>query len=163
MNEGTIVQIIGPVIDIDFSGGSLPSILSAVRVPFKDAQGSTEDLIVEVQQHLGDNRVRTVAMDSTDGLSRGMKAFSTGEPIMVPVGPATLGRLINVVGKGIDGLGEIKSDNCGIPFTGPHRRLRLFRRRRSSSRPGSRSSTFWSRTPKVGRRDSSAAREWGRR
>ena len=110
MNEGTIVQIIGPVIDIDFSGGSLPPILSAVKVPFKDAQGTTEDLIVEVQQHLGDNRVRTVAMDSTDGLSRGMKAFSTGAPITVPVGPATLGRLINVVGKGIDGLGEIKSE-----------------------------------------------------
>ncbi len=110
MNEGVIVQIIGPVVDIDFSSGTLPAILSAVKIPYKNAEGKMEDLIAEVQQHLGDNRVRTVAMDSTDGFSRGMKAISTGEPIMVPVGPATLGRLINVVGKGIDGLGEIKSD-----------------------------------------------------
>ncbi len=108
MNEGIIVQIIGPVIDIDFSGGTLPSILTAIKIPHKNAQGKTEDLIVEVQQHLGDNRVRTVAMDSTDGLARGMKAINTGQPITVPVGPATLGRLINVVGEGIDGLGPIK-------------------------------------------------------
>ena len=110
MDEGLIVQIIGPVVDIDFSGGNLPPILTAIKVPRKNAQGDAEDLIVEVQQHLGDNRVRTVAMDSTDGLSRGMQAISTGEPITVPVGPATLGRLINVIGHGIDGLGEIKSD-----------------------------------------------------
>jgi F-type H+/Na+-transporting ATPase subunit beta len=110
MNEGVIVQIIGPVVDIDFSGGTLPPILTAVKIPRKNAQGTQEDLIVEVQQHLGDNRVRTVAMDSTDGLSRGMKAINLGEPITVPVGPATLGRLINVIGQGIDGLGEIKSE-----------------------------------------------------
>jgi F-type H+/Na+-transporting ATPase subunit beta len=110
MNEGTIVQIIGPVVDIDFSGGSLPAILNAVTIPRKDAEGKDEKLIVEVQQHLGDNRVRTVAMDSTDGLSRGMKCFDTGAPITVPVGPATLGRLISVTGEGIDGIGEIKSE-----------------------------------------------------
>jgi F-type H+-transporting ATPase subunit beta len=110
MNEGVIVQIIGPVVDLDFSGGRLPQILTAIKIPRKDANGEMEDLIVEVQQHLGDNRVRTVAMDSTDGLSRGMKAISTDGPITVPVGPATLGRLINVVGQGIDGLGEIKAE-----------------------------------------------------
>jgi F-type H+/Na+-transporting ATPase subunit beta len=110
MNEGKIVQIIGPVIDIDFSGGALPSILNAVKIPRKDAAGAAEELIVEVQQHLGDNRVRTVAMDSTDGLARGMVAVDTGGPIAVPVGPSVLGRLINVIGEGIDGLPPIKSD-----------------------------------------------------
>ncbi len=110
MNEGVIVQIIGPVVDIDFTGSTLPQILTAIKIPHKNAQGKDEDLIVEVQQHLGDNRVRTVAMDSTDGLARGMKAINLGEPITVPVGPATLGRLINVIGQGIDGLGEIKSE-----------------------------------------------------
>ena len=73
-------------------------------------EGQDENLVVEVQQHLGDNRVRTVAMDSTDGLSRGMKCVDTGAPITVPVGPATLGRLISVTGEGIDGLGPIKSE-----------------------------------------------------
>jgi F-type H+-transporting ATPase subunit beta len=110
MNEGKIVQIIGPVIDIDFSGGALPSILNAVKIPRKDAAGAAEELVVEVQQHLGDNRVRTVAMDSTDGLARGMIAVDTGGPIAVPVGPSVLGRLINVIGEGIDGLPPIKSD-----------------------------------------------------
>jgi F-type H+-transporting ATPase subunit beta len=112
MNEGTIVQIIGPVVDIDFSGGALPAILNAVKIPLKEVPGkeNEDDLIVEVQQHLGDNRVRTVAMDSTDGLFRGLKAFDTNAPISVPVGPNTLGRLISVTGKGIDGLAPITSE-----------------------------------------------------
>jgi F-type H+/Na+-transporting ATPase subunit beta len=110
MNEGKIVQIIGPVVDIDFSGGTLPSILNAIRIPRTNGDGQQEDLIVEVQQHLGDNRVRTVAMDSTDGLPRGITCYDTGGPITIPVGPAALGRLINVLGQGIDNLGPIKSD-----------------------------------------------------
>jgi F-type H+-transporting ATPase subunit beta len=109
MNEGKIVQIIGPVVDIDFSGGNLPEIMSAVRIPRKNIEGIEEDLIVEVQQQLGEDRVRTVAMDSTDGLVRGMKAYDTGGPITVPVGPEVLGRLINVIGEGIDGLPPIKT------------------------------------------------------
>lgn len=109
-NEGTIVQVIGPVVDIDFQDGYLPKIYNAIRIPRTSVEGKEEVLIVETQQHLGENRVRAVAMDSTDGLVRGMKAIDTGEPIMVPVGPATLGRLINVIGEGIDGLGEIKSE-----------------------------------------------------
>jgi len=110
MNAGTIQQVIGPVVDIEFSESELPQILNAVRIPRKNTEGVEEDLIVEVQQHLGENRVRCVAMDSTDGLVRGMKAFETGKPISVPVGPEVLGRLINVIGEGIDGLGtEIKS------------------------------------------------------
>jgi F-type H+/Na+-transporting ATPase subunit beta len=110
MNEGTIIQVIGPVVDVDFPGGSLPAILSAIRIPRSSETGEQKDLIVEVQQHLGDNRVRTVAMDSTDGLSRGMKCIDTGGPITIPVGPSALGRLINVTGEGIDGLGEIKAE-----------------------------------------------------
>ncbi len=109
-NEGKIVQVIGPVVDVDFEDGNLPKIYNAVKIPRTSIEGEEEILIVEVQQHLGENRVRTVAMDSTDGLVRGMKAIDTGEPITVPVGPQTLGRLINVIGDGIDGLGEIKTE-----------------------------------------------------
>jgi F-type H+-transporting ATPase subunit beta len=108
-NEGVIAQVIGPVVDIDFQDGYLPEIYNAIKIPRKNIEGIDEVLIVEAQQHLGENRVRTVAMDSTDGLVRGMNAVDTGEPISVPVGPETLGRLINVIGDGIDGLGEIKS------------------------------------------------------
>ncbi len=108
-NEGKVVQVIGPVVDIDFENGHLPKIYNAIHIPRTSLEGQEENLIVEVQQHLGENRVRAVAMDSTDGLVRGMKAIDTGEPITVPVGPETLGRLINVTGHGIDGLGEIKT------------------------------------------------------
>jgi len=108
-NKGKIIQVIGPVVDIEFEEGYLPEILFAVRIPRTTTEGVKEELIVEVQQHLGEDTVRAVAMDSTDGLVRGMEAYDTGEPISVPVGPETLGRLINVLGKGIDGLGEIKT------------------------------------------------------
>lgn len=108
-NEGQVVQVIGPVVDIDFEDGHLPKIYNAIIIPRTNLQGEKEDLVVETQQHLGENRVRTVAMDSTDGLVRGMKAIDTGNPISVPVGPETLGRLISVTGQGIDGLGEIKT------------------------------------------------------
>jgi len=109
MTEGSIIQIIGPVVDIDFPGGKLPSILNAVRIPRVNAEGVEEDLIVEVQQQLGEDRVRAVAMDTTDGLVRGMKAYDTGAPITVPVGPKVLGRLINVIGQPIDSLGPIEA------------------------------------------------------
>ncbi len=108
--RGKIIQIIGPVVDIEFEEGNLPKIFNAIRIPRTSTEGKKEDLIVEVQQHLGEDRVRAVAMDSTDGLVRGMDCFDTGKPISVPVGPETLGRLINVVGDGIDGLGEIKAE-----------------------------------------------------
>src|SRR5450756_2425023 len=109
MIEGKIVQVIGPVIDIDFSEGNLPQILNAVVISRTNIEGVEEDLVVEVQQHLGENRVRAVAMDSTDGLVRGMKAVDTGKPIMVPVGPKVLGRLINIIGKPIDALGPVEA------------------------------------------------------
>lgn len=106
-NEGVIVQVIGPVVDIDFSEGELPEIYHALQIPRKTVEGVDDILIAEVQLHLGEDRVRAVAMDSTDGLVRGMKVVDTGEPIKIPVGPELLGRLMNVTGHAIDGLGEI--------------------------------------------------------
>ncbi|MEK6754688.1 MAG: F0F1 ATP synthase subunit beta [Bacteroidota bacterium] len=109
MTEGAVIQIIGPVVDIDFPTGKLPAIMNAVRIPRVNVEGVQEDLVVEVQQQLGEDRVRAVAMDSTDGLVRGMKAYDTGGPITVPVGPKVLGRLLNVVGQPIDGLGPVEA------------------------------------------------------
>lgn len=102
--KGTIRQILGGVVDVAFPlGGDLPEIYDAIRVP---RQGD-DDLILEVQQHLGGSQVRCVAMDSTDGLQRGVDAFATGAPIMVPVGEEALGRIFNVLGRPIDGKGEL--------------------------------------------------------
>ncbi|GAB1430703.1 F0F1 ATP synthase subunit beta [Ignavibacteria bacterium] len=103
MYEGSIVQVIGPVVDVEFAEGSIPPVLNALKINrMSPLTGKPETLICEVQQHLGEDRVRTVAMDSTDGLVRGMKAVDTGMPISVPVGPEVLGRLINVIGEAID-------------------------------------------------------------
>ncbi|TAK15516.1 MAG: F0F1 ATP synthase subunit beta [Acidobacteria bacterium] len=98
---GKVVQIIGPVVDIEFEGGVLPEIYNAVRIT-GDSGGAKVDLIVEVEQHLGENRVRTVAMKPTDGLQRGMIATDEGGPISMPVGPETLGRVLNVLGEPVD-------------------------------------------------------------
>jgi len=105
MHVGKISQIIGPVIDLEFKENELPAIYNAIKIKREDSK----ELVLEVQQHLGENIVRCVAMDSTDGLVRGMEAVDTGESISVPVGPEVLGRLINVVGDPIDELGEIKT------------------------------------------------------
>ena len=109
INEGTIVQIIGVVLDIDFSGGKLPEIYTALNIPRTNTDGTKNVLVAEVQQHLGEDRVRAVAMDTTDGLVRGMKAIDSGGPITVPVGPEVLGRLINVTGNTIDELGKLET------------------------------------------------------
>jgi F-type H+-transporting ATPase subunit beta len=101
VKTGKVVQIIGPVVDIEFSDGHLPAIYNAVRIS-GDAGGQKVDLIVEVEQHLGENRVRTVAMKPTDGLQRGMTATDEGGPISMPVGPETLGRVLNVLGEPVD-------------------------------------------------------------
>jgi F-type H+-transporting ATPase subunit beta len=98
---GRVVQVIGPVVDIEFEGGHLPAIYNAVRI-VGDGSGQTIDVIAEVEQHLGENRVRTVAMKATDGMQRGMRAIDTGAPISMPVGPATLGRVMNVLGEPVD-------------------------------------------------------------
>jgi F-type H+-transporting ATPase subunit beta len=121
-NEGTIVQIIGVVLDIDFSGGRLPEIYHALHIPRKTPDGTESVLVAEVQQHLGEDRVRAVAMDTTDGLVRGMKVIDTGLPIEIPVGPEVLGRLIDVTGKPIDGLGDIKT-NHKLPIHRPSPKL----------------------------------------
>ena len=107
MREGRIVQVIGPVVDVEFDAGHLPSIYNALRIQANTKEAGAIDVIAEVEQHLGENRVRTVAMEPTDGMVRGMAAEDTGQPISVPVGEATLGRVINVVGKTVDKLGEI--------------------------------------------------------
>src|ERR671925_548029 len=103
-NVGKIVQIIGPVLDVQFEEGRLPEIYHAVKV--RHPEGN--DVIGEVQQHLGNNWVRAIAMSSTDGLRRGMEVVDTGAPITMPVGPGTLGRLFNVVGEPVDGKGAVK-------------------------------------------------------
>ncbi len=110
MNEGHIVQVIGPVVDVEFTEGNIPAVLNALHIKRKSPQTGEEDtLVCEVQQHLGEDRVRSVAMDSTDGLVRGMSVIDMGGPITVPVGPESLGRMINITGDSIDGLGEINS------------------------------------------------------
>ena len=101
MAKGKIVQVIGPVVDIEFPAESLPEILNAVTIKGK-SDDIDIDLVVEVMQHLGDNVTRCIAMSSTDGLTRGMEAEDTGAPIRVPVGEATLGRVFNVLGKTVD-------------------------------------------------------------
>ncbi len=102
MNNGHIVQVIGPVVDVEFPNGHIPPVLNAIEIPRTTTEGKEDVLICEVQQHLGQDRVRSIAMDSTDGLVRGMTVVDTGAPISVPVGPEVLGRLINVTGQGID-------------------------------------------------------------
>lgn len=109
MNEGTIVQVIGPVIDVLFEEGTLPSIRNAIMISNPAISDEEDNLVVEVAQHLGDNVVRCIAMDITDGLVRGMPAKDTGDPIKVPVGEACLGRILNVVGRPVDGLGPVES------------------------------------------------------
>ncbi len=99
---GKVVQIIGPVVDIEFEGGHLPEIYNAVHIRSDGVGGTPIDVIVEVEQHLGENRVRTVAMKPTDGMQRGMAAVDTGSPITMPVGAATLGRVMNVLGEPVD-------------------------------------------------------------
>jgi F-type H+/Na+-transporting ATPase subunit beta len=108
-NVGRVVQIIGPVVDVEFAQG-VPPIYQAVRILDDGGGGGVKiDVIAEVEQHLGENRVRCVSMLPTDGMVRGMQAIDTGGPIMVPVGPATLGRVMNVIGDPVDELGPINS------------------------------------------------------
>jgi F-type H+-transporting ATPase subunit beta len=104
-SKGRVVQILGGVVDVEFPPEQLPEIYEAVEVPREGEQ----PLVLEVQKHLGNNWVRTVAMDATDGLQRGKPAFATGAPIQVPVGAETLGRVFNVLGKPVDGKGPVKA------------------------------------------------------
>ena len=105
-NKGYVCQIIGPVLDIEFPSGNLPPIYSAIKIETADGLGN----IVEVQQLLGDNKIRAVSMRSTDGLKRGVEAVDLGGPISVPVGTPTLGRIFNVIGEPVDEQGDVKID-----------------------------------------------------
>jgi F-type H+/Na+-transporting ATPase subunit beta len=106
LNKGYVTQIIGPVLDIEFSDGNLPPIYSAIKIELEDGSST----IVEVQQLLGDNKVRAVSMRSTDGLKRGVEAIDLGSPISVPVGTPTLGRIFNVIGEPVDEQGDVSSN-----------------------------------------------------
>src|SRR5258708_2491383 len=109
-NIGRVVQIIGPVIAVEFDQ-AVPAIYNAGRVQDDGSAGGEKiEVSAEVEQHRGENRVRCVSMLPTDGMVRGMKATDTGGPIMVPVGPGTLGRVMNVIGEPVDEMGPIKSD-----------------------------------------------------
>lgn len=109
-NIGRIVQVLGAVVDVEFESGKVPSLYNALRVSNPRISDKKWNLVLEVMQHLGENRVRCIAMDTTDGLRKGMEVLDTGAPITVPVGRGCLGRLLNVVGEPIDELGEIKAD-----------------------------------------------------
>ncbi len=105
--QGHISQVIGPVVDVEFPPGALPEILSALRTTNVAISDEENNLVLEVAQHLGENMVRTIAMDSTEGLVRGAGVVNTGKPIQVPVGPEVLGRILNVVGEPVDDMGPV--------------------------------------------------------
>ncbi len=107
--EGKITQVIGPVVDVEFPPGGLPQMLTALKVTNPAIDPREWNLVVEVAQHLGENTVRCVAMDSTEGLMRGQKVKNTGGPIMMPVGKATLGRILNVIGEPVDEQGPVEA------------------------------------------------------
>src|SRR3984893_12665324 len=129
-NIGHVIQITGPAVDVQFTEATIPPIYEALRivsdgftVPF------TINVVVEVQQHLGEGRVRCVAMEATEGMVRGMKAIDQGGPISVPVGRQTLGRVMNVIGEPVDNLGPIQSTQR-LPI---HRPARLFEEQATTS------------------------------
>ena len=120
MNKGKIIAVRGPVVDVQFTD-TLPNINNALEIKVNPEKnhGIEIDLVLEVALHIGEGIVRCIAMDSTDGLVRGMEVFDTGAPISVPVGEATLGRMFNVLGKPIDGLDEVASDTMPIHREAP--------------------------------------------
>lgn len=110
VNTGKIVQVIGPVVDLEFAEGKLPNILNAILITNPTIDAAEDNLVVEVAQHLGNSVVRCIAMDNTDGLVRGQVGKDTGAPIQVPVGKASLGRILNVVGRPVDEKGPINAE-----------------------------------------------------
>jgi F-type H+-transporting ATPase subunit beta len=126
--KGRVVQILGGVVDVEFPEGQMPELFEAIEVE----RPGREPLILEVQKDLGDNWVRTVAMDATDGLQRGVPALATGAPILVPVGPSTLGRILNVLGKPVDNKGDVQAaihypiHRLAPPFAEQSTRLEIF-------------------------------------
>ena len=118
LNKGYIVQVLGPVVDVKFPLGNLPTINNALTINIEENKnnGVAIKLTLEVANHIGDNTVRTIAMDATEGLVRGMEVVDTGSPIKVPVGPATLGRIFNVLGEPVDEKEEVSSDVKRMPI-----------------------------------------------
>lgn len=123
MQAGTIVQVMGPVVDVEFASGVLPPIYNALKMSNPLISKEEGNLVLEVAQHLGQNLVRTIAMDSTEGLTRGMSVHDTGDQITVPVGKAALGRILNVIGEPVDEAGPVKAEKrypihrAAPPFT----------------------------------------------
>ena len=109
-SSGKVTQVLGPVVDVEFPPGAIPEVYTALRVTNPSLGSGEDNLVLEVAQHLGENTVRTIAMDSTDGLSRGQTVKNSGGPISVPVGKATLGRILNVIGEPVDELGPVKAE-----------------------------------------------------
>jgi F-type H+-transporting ATPase subunit beta len=110
MNKGRITQVIGPVVDVEFEAGKLPEIYHALKVTNPSIDDREWNLVLEVAQHLGENTVRAIAMDATDGLVRGQDVLDTGKQIVMPVGPKTLGRILNVVGEPVDEMGPVNNE-----------------------------------------------------
>jgi len=108
--QGKITQVMGPVVDVEFPPGDLPEVFTALRTTNKGIDERDDNLVLEVAQHLGENTVRTIAMDTSEGLTRGQQVTSTGDVIKVPVGPATLGRIMNVIGDPVDERGPIETE-----------------------------------------------------
>jgi F-type H+-transporting ATPase subunit beta len=108
--NGKIVQVMGPVVDVEFPPGALPEVFTALRTTNATIDDREDNLVIEVSQHLGENTVRCIAMDGSDGLMRGQPVTNTGAPITVPVGPATLGRIMNVIGEPVDERGPINAE-----------------------------------------------------
>ena len=144
-NTGKVVQVIGPVLDVEFEAAHLPEIYNALSLKTTNEAGQEIELIAEVQQHIGRGQVRAVSMSSTDGVTRGMDVSDTGSAISVPVGEAALGRILNVLGEPVDEMGPVGGENAADVERWPIHRLApsstSSSRRRRSSRRASRSST----------------------
>ena len=111
LTNGVISQILGPVVDVFFEDGNIPPIQAALKLTNPQISDKEDNLVLEVAQHLGENMVRAISMDTTDGLKRGQPVKNTGAAITVPVGPKTLGRILNVVGEPIDQQGPVEAEN----------------------------------------------------
>ena len=151
-NRGKILQVLGPVVDVQFENGSLPKIYDALTV-----ENGGETQVLEVLKHLGDGAVRCITLATSEGLTRGMEVIATGGPISVPVGEGTLGRMFNVLGNPIDEKGQV---DCKEKWP-IHREAPGFAEQ-SSWRRALRSSTYWPPMPRVARSACLAAPAWAR-